>query len=112
MYSSGYGETERRYHLWQDFGVRKSAIKRNFYDNDRDSEFAEVESLLKLRTQSYTLPEIRKLFAFLWTAHDDCVLENTDEFSPLQVFAAKRKVEVGIAAVKKLEMLEVNSLRL
>jgi hypothetical protein len=96
----------RKYHLFRNFGVYKSTIRRNFEDNDRGPEYDPVKELLAKRTQSYTLPEIRLLFGFLWTAHDECVLANSDDYGSLQVWNARQKVQFGEETVRKLESLE------
>ena len=94
--------SEKRYHLFRDFGIYKVTLKRNFYDNDRGPEYDDVEELLRRRTQFYTLPEIDRLSGFFLTAHDECVLENPDDYSGLEVYKATRKNETASGAFKRL----------
>lgn len=96
---------EIRYHLLGDFGIYKATIKSNFYDNDRGPEYAHVEELIKRRTQLYTFEEVEDLFGFLWTAHDDCVVENSEDFAPIAVTTAEKKIKRGLQAVAKLNSL-------
>lgn len=96
----------KKYHLFNDFGVYKQTLKNNFYDNDREADVEDVRLLLDRRTQSYTLAEIRRLFLFLWTAHDDCVVANREDYNPLQYHASKEKIRYGERVLKRLEKLE------
>lgn len=96
---------EIRYHLLGDFGIYKATIKNNFYDNDRGPEYNHVEELLKRRTQLYTFSELEDLFGFLWTAHDECVVTNSEDFSRIAVITAEKKIKKGEQAVAKLNSL-------
>lgn len=96
-----------RYHLLNDFGIYKSAIRRNFEDNDRGPEHDDVRKLLTERRQDYTADECRKLFGFLWTAHDDCVSDNADEYSRLKVRTARAKILNGVTSIAMLDALEL-----
>src|SRR5690606_9561065 len=83
---------ETLHHLLDDFGMYKSTVRRNFDDNDRGPEYDHVRELLDRRTQRYTLAELKEISGFFCTAHDECVIENPDDYTPLQVYAAKNKV--------------------
>lgn len=96
----------KKFHLLNDFGIYKTTIRKNFFDNDRPAEYDDVFVLLSRRGSHYTLAEIKRLFGFLWTAHDECVLANTDDFNPLQIYAAEEKIKRGEEALKKLKELE------
>lgn len=97
---------ETRYHLLRDFFVYKQTLKRNFYDNDRPADLNDVRDLLDRRTQWYTLAELERLFGFLWTASDDCVIENAHEYNPLQVHIARHKIEFGQSVIEKLRTMQ------
>jgi len=94
------------YHLLDDFGVYKATIKRNFHDNDRGPEHDETRRLLARRTQRYTLPELEVLFGWLWTSHDECVVEHDDECSQIEAYTAAQKIARGEAAIAHLEALK------
>lgn len=94
---------EPTFHLLKDFGVYKSLLVKNFSDNDRGPEHDEARHLLTRRTQRYTPSELEVLFDYLWTAHDDCVSENPEDYTALEVYNARRKIENGEAAKNLLE---------
>jgi len=96
----------KTFHLLGDLGLRKTTVKRNFEDNDRGPELDNVRELLARRTQHYTLEEIRVLSGFFCSAHDECVEENPDDFTPLEIWTAKRKIQRAEKACKALEALE------
>ena len=96
----------RHYHLLRDFGVRKSTLVRNFMDNDRGDDCDPVMRLLVERRQTYTLAEIEKLFGFLMTAHHECILENPDDYTPLEVHTAKQVEARYDAAMTTLARLK------
>jgi len=95
------------YHLLNFFGIRKETIKKNFNNSAVQDE--EVGYLLKRPGQMYTLAEIKKLSGYLWTAHDECVVCNKDDYSPLQVKTAEAKINRGgsiLVVVKSLCKME------
>lgn len=96
----------KTYHLLKDFGVYKATIVRNFHDNDRGREYDHVRGLLARRTQRYTVAELEELFGWLWTSHDECVVGNTDDFSPVEVYTSAQKISRGEAAIAELEALK------
>ena len=96
----------KTFHLLGDFGLRKATVKRNFEDNDRGPELDNVRQLLARPTQQYTLEEVRILSGFFCSAHDECVEENQDDFTPLEIWTAKRKIQRADKACKVLETLE------
>lgn len=98
-----------KHHLFKDFGVYKATLKKNFKDNDRPAELNHVAELLARRTQWYTTTELRQLFGFLWTAHDECVDSNPEEYHHLQVRASREKIRFGEEAVAKLDRLDSQS---
>ncbi len=96
---------EKRYHLLRDLGVYKASIRNNYESGDLQYEYPQVRQLLDRRTQSYTLTELDELSCWLWTSHDDCVLENSDDYLPIQYYTAKAKVDFGQSVIRKLAEL-------
>lgn len=92
----------KTYHLLNDFGVYKQTLKANFNDNDRGKEHDEFVTLIAKRTQSYTIPELELLFSWLWTSHDDCVDQNSDDYSALEVYQSQQKIKRGQEALDRL----------
>lgn len=93
-------------HLLDDLGVYKATLKRNFADNDRGAEFDRDRELLARRTQRYTLEEAEVLLGWCSTAHDDCVDENPEDYSPIEVYTARQKLLRRDEAVARLEALK------
>jgi hypothetical protein len=104
------------HHLLLDLHVRKASLKRNFdsiyttTDEARQVELEPVRALLAAPGQLYSLDEITQLFDWLWTSHDDCVIENPDDYTPLEVYTATQKIERGEAALARLESLKAHGL--
>jgi len=97
---------ETYYHLLHDVGMYKSAVKRYFEDNDRGPEFDDVCRLLGERRQTYTLVELDRLAGFFCTAHHECVDQHDDEYSALEVHAARRALAAADAAHARLDKLK------
>lgn len=95
----------KTFHLKNDFNVNKSLLLKNFCDNDRPAELEHVKGLIERRGQHYTVAELRDLFGFLHTAHDDCVDENPEDYNPLQVYAAREKIRRSCEANEALDDL-------
>ena len=96
----------RTVHLLDDLGVYKATLKRNFADNDRGAEFDRDRELLARRTQRYTLEEAEVLLGWCSTSHDDCVDENPEDYSPIEVYTARQKLLRRDDAVARLEALK------
>lgn len=60
----------RRYHLFRDFRVYKTTLRKNFRSYARGPDDDGVRQLLERSTQSYTLEELRQLFQFLLAPAD------------------------------------------
>jgi hypothetical protein len=98
---------EATYHLLHDVGMYKSTVKRNYEDNDREADVADVKELLERRTQRYTIAELKRLSLFFWTAHDDCVDANPEDFAAIHVYSARRKIKDGEAACARVAALSL-----
>jgi len=86
-------------HLSNDLGINKQLIKRNLKDlNDwmSPSEFTEREldlpfEWINRRTQVYSVEEASILIENYLTSHDECVMENPEDFSSIEVYTATAK---------------------
>ena len=104
---------ERYLHLKNDLGINKSAIFKS-YDQDgsylsdveqKERGFDKIKNLLDKRTQKYTKEECRILIDGYLTSHDDCVMDNSDDFTPLEVYQANEKYKRYEKAINKLNIL-------
>lgn len=103
-------------HLKKDFGIYKTSIRKNIEDainmvsdteliNERP-ELVKANQLIKRKGAYYTIEETKLLMDFYITSHDECVWDNEEDFHPLQVYAANRKMkklEEVINQIKKIE---------
>jgi hypothetical protein len=86
-------------HLSNDLGINKQVIKRNLKDlNDwmSPSEFTERGldlpfEWINRRTQVYSVEEASILIEEYLTSHDECVMENPEDFSSIEVYTATAK---------------------
>jgi hypothetical protein len=104
---------ENLIHLKNDLGINKVAIWKS-YEVDgshlRDVEhtergFDEVRDLLNRRTQRYTVEECRELIGCYLSSHDYCVIDNSDDFTPLEVYHANEKYKRYEMVLDKLKKL-------
>jgi len=102
---------EKLIHLKDDLGINKSAIVKS-YENDgehlspkehTERGFDEIRDLLNRRTQRYTVEECRELIGCYLSSHDYCVVDNSDDFTPIEVYQANQKWERYERAIKKLQ---------
>lgn len=98
-------------HLKNDLGINKATIWRS-YENDGEhlpSEehtergFDELRRLLDRRTQRYTKEECSVLVDCYLSSHDYCVLDNSDDFLPIEVYQANEKYGRFNEALEKLK---------
>ena len=93
------------YHLAHDFGISKATLKRKFtvwYGDRRDEDSDRARSLLARHTQRYTLEEVELLAGYYLSAHDECVLDNSEEHTPLEVYNAEQAQAKFDAAWKRI----------
>ena len=101
-------------HLKKDLNIRKLALRRNIdtfldeaHDGDeRISTAVEAHFMLNRHTQKYTPAEALELISWYITAHDECVWDNEEDFKPLQVFAANKKMEKYEVAVNTINQIK------
>jgi hypothetical protein len=100
-------------HLYQDLKIRKSALKREVselidcigMEEAQERGADQAWQLLNRKGKYYTIEEARSLVGWYTNSHDDCVVENPEEFHPLQVHVAEAKHMRQDAAFKILENL-------
>jgi hypothetical protein len=93
--------------LKKDLNINKSAIRNNVdrfvEENGLEDERMELAmdalTLLHQRGDSYTPDEALMLISWYITAHDECVWDNEDDFSALQIYAANKKIKKYEAAI-------------
>lgn len=109
-------QDEKMVHLLDDLGIHKQSIKRNLKDlNNWISKEEFTERGLDLpfewinrRTQVYPVSEAEILIAYYLTSHDECVLDNPDDFSPIQVYTAQSKENRHDKAVEIISRIKSN----
>jgi hypothetical protein len=81
-------------HALSTFGLVKQTLKRIINRGDiANEEYADAcEKLLARRGEQYTLDEIAYLNDLTYRAHHDCVLDNPDDYSRLEVHNTKMRV--------------------
>lgn len=96
------------YHMLSTLGIRKEAIARTLATTDNhDENWQQAQELVKRRTQSYTLVELRLLLSFYLTASDECKDEFPEEYNPLEVHTARAKIARYDAAMAVLNAIPV-----
>ena len=94
------------YHMLSTQGIRKEAIARTLgATENHDEHWQQAQELVKRRTQSYTLVELRLLLSFYLTASDECADEFPEEYNPLEVHTARAKIARYDEAMKRLDEL-------
>ena len=98
------------YHLKNDLGLHKQVLKNIFkeqYGEICEAEKAErglniVEALLHRRGQEYRAIEVLKIInTAYFTSHDECVLDNEEDYTNVEVATSKKK-EAKLMKIEKL----------
>ena len=100
--------------LKKDLNIYKSSIRANidaFVDevglkDERMEGVMDALTLLQQRGDKYTVAEAELLIQWYITPHDECVWDNPEDFNPLQVYAANKKIEKFEKAKSILETLK------
>ena len=99
--------------LKKDLNINKSAIRKNvdvfMFENEGDERMEEamdVSTLLFQRGDRYSVEEALQIIEWYITPHDECVWDNEDDFHPLQVYAANKKIQKHEAAFNFLNNLK------
>ena len=83
----------------------KNKIANNFYDEHRDRGL----SILARRGRLYSLDDLEYLAGFIASSHDQCVCDNSDEFTPVEVYQSRRNdhlMDKAFDRVANLKALE------
>ncbi len=101
---------EQVYHLSSDIGLIKQSLKnrlRTRYDRDGDGDewYERCKVLISRHGQWYTLGELDDLAALTSSAHDTCVLEHPEDYSPVEVYVSERNEETERRVYKLLAIL-------
>lgn len=86
-------------HLTNDLKIQKSTIKRIINesceglhsDDIVERGFDKAMDLLNRRGLVYTLQEAEFLIDYYLTSHDECIINNEDDYIALEVYRAKSK---------------------
>lgn len=90
-----------KFNLEQDLGISKQAI-RNAIDkfieevglqDERMEQVMDALTLLNDRGGMYTANEAEFLVNWYFTAHDDCVVDNPEDFLSIEVHTANKKLK-------------------
>jgi hypothetical protein len=102
---------EKLFHLKDDLGINKSAVRKSYEDDAEHlpvNEHTErgydiIRDLLNRRTQRYTKEECRELVGCYLSSHDYCVIDNHYDFPPIEVYQAEQKWKRYESAMGKLK---------
>lgn len=106
---------EKLFHLKDDLGINKLSVRKS-YENDgehlpenehTERGFDRVRDLLNKRTQLYNREDSEVLVDCYMSSHDFCVLDNSDDFSSIEVYQAEQKWERYKSALDKLKSVSV-----
>ena len=91
----------RKFHILKDLGFSKNSIKKkiaehmDYMGNSPEADergLTKANSLISSRTQMYTEDEFECMVAWYFTSHDECVLDNQEDYSPVEVYQSKQKM--------------------
>ena len=99
--------------LSKDLNITKNAIRKQIdrfaeefgTSDERWEEAMDVMTLLYDRGDVYTLDEAQILISWYVSAHDECVYDNEDDYSAVEVYQATKKIEKQEKAMKIIESL-------
>jgi hypothetical protein len=90
----------KKLHLFEDLKLRKQAIKKEILNSinsvgkeeaqERKSDVA--LELINRKTQEYSKEEALNLIGWYINSHDECIIDNPEDFHPLQVHIAQEKM--------------------
>jgi hypothetical protein len=103
-------------HIYNDLGIYKNAIKQQIKDyldmlsTDEANErgLTEAAELINKRTQMYTLEESNRLISWYISSHDECVVDNPEDFHPLQIHTATEKMARFDKAYNKIKSFQLS----
>jgi len=103
-------------HIYNDLGIYKNAIKKEITEyldmiggQEADERgLTQAAELINKRTQVYTPEEAECLIAWYISSHDECVVDNPEDFHPLQVYTATEKIARYDSAYKKITNAKIS----
>lgn len=87
-------------------GITKQSLKRKIHVQYDSDEASAAEVLLSRRGKLYTLAEIKHLHGFMLSGHDACVIDNSEDYSAVEVHTAQENERRHIDAENNIEKLE------
>lgn len=103
-------------HIYNDLGIYKNAIKQQIkdyldmlsIDEANERGLTEAAELINKRTQMYTLEEASRLISWYISSHDECVVDNPEDFHPLQIHTATAKLARYDKAYNKIKSFQLS----
>ena len=104
-------EQNHTYSLKQDLNISKVAIRKAIdqfaecadKEDERWEEAMDAMTLLHIRGDRYTKEEASALIAWYVTPHDECVIDNAEDYSNIEVYTAEKKEQRLWKAMQVLE---------
>ena len=117
LYISSIIKENMKVHLYNDLKISKATVLRivkesidNFNSVDElmldNPEIFVVKELLERRGQSYTIQEALMILPYYITSHDECVYDNEEDFSSIEVYTVSQKIKRFDAAKTALDSLK------
>ena len=87
--------------LKKDIGISKMSIRKAIdefaecadRDDERWEQALDAMTLLHIRGDQYTKEEVSDLISWYVTPHDECVEENPEDFSNVEVYTVEKKMQ-------------------
>lgn len=107
----------KKLHILNDLGISKNSIKKKILehmdymgnsDEADDRGLTLANTLIHKRTQMYTTNECECLLSWYFTSHDECVIDNKEDYSPLEVYQSKQKMYRYDSAMEVIKSLNLN----
>ena len=80
----------------------KNKIDNNWFDEHRDRGFA----MLARRGRLYNLDDLEYLAGFIASSHDECVVENSYDYTPVELYQSERNMKLMDKAFDRVANLK------
>jgi hypothetical protein len=98
----------KKFHILNDLGINKNSINKKIKEELNEMSIDEAiergltkaNELISIRTQMYSSDECECLMAWYFTSHDECVIDNQEEYNALEVYQSKQKMHRYERALK------------
>lgn len=97
------GEAQAKLDFERVLGITKASLKHKIQVWFDSEESSKALALLSRRGRQYTKEELGFLHLFMLSGHDACVVDNTDEYSAVEVYTAVQNHRRYDAAKSNLE---------